>query len=445
MMLLSGQQRAAQPADDRSCLRPGAAVAPWILVPLILAAAAAGPLAASAADQQDTLQKAMAPPDETAADAENTYTVFGEDQESYDSNIFRLPANVDVATLVGAGAARADHINTASLGADGQWSSGRQKVTVDLRADDNRFSRNSDLDNISGNDRVAWNWGFSNALSGQVGASYYRTLASFINSNVFSKNLLDSTAYYGTARYQVGPRWALYGGVLKSENTLTAPASKENDNSNKEVNFGTELATDLKNSIGLEYRYTDAVFPHAIDLDNRLLTGDYREDTGRIVVKRELTEKTSLDANFGYLKRDYTTPEIRSFSGDVWHVTVAWQGTEKTQVTFDAWRRLQAYLTAESEYFVSKGVSLTPTWSASEKISLSFLASYEPQDYAGSGLVSTAVPRRDTVTAEQAAVNYTPIRALIVNVSYRHEKRTSNEQPFVYDDKIASASITVQF
>jgi exopolysaccharide biosynthesis operon protein EpsL len=402
--------------------------------------------ASAIGDYRDTLEKSVSGQDEPVTADRDAWSVYVGDQLTYDTNLYRLPTNVDLTTLVGPNASREDHINTTSAGLDGQWTIGRQIVDLDLRADDNRFARNSDLNNVSGNDKLVWSWRVGSQLAGQVGTYYYRSLASFVNTTTYTRNLINSTAYYGTARYQVGPHWALYAGVLESQIDLTAVASKSNDNQSKIVHLGTELATRIGSSIGWEYRFTDVTFPHSVVANGLDSTTNYREDLGRFLFKYAISDKSSIDANAGYLKRDYVSTLIPSFSGDVWHVSFQWQPTGKTQLLVEGWRKLQAYLTAQTEYFVSKGVSLSPVWRPSEKLGFSFVFLWEDQNYAGSRSNPPGTENRhDSVSAGQVGVVYSPIKAITVNLSYRHELRNSNEAQFKYYDNLALAGITFRY
>jgi hypothetical protein len=172
-------------------------------------------------DYRDTLDRAVAIPDPKdqvdITQLQNRFTPFVADDVSYDSNIYRLPTQfTDLGSLngIGHGATRSDTDNSASAGADAEWLPGnRQTIDLDLKVDDNRYFHNSDLNNISSTDRLVWNWGLGSALSGQVGADYTRQLAGFLNTVVYSKNSLEEAEYFAAGRYQIGPRWAIFGGV----------------------------------------------------------------------------------------------------------------------------------------------------------------------------------------------------------------------------------------
>lgn len=393
---------------------------------------------------KDSLETAVAAPADLI-DQDDFFNVFAADQYSYDDNVYRLAPNVtDLDTLNGIGPhpSKEDHIDTVSAGLDGQWSKGRQTLLVDLSAGWNRFDINDNLNYTSENGRVQWNWDLGGVLTGQVGATYASGLAGFVNATVYSRDIVDTTTYFGSARYQVGPHWAIFGGILDSGTTFANGASQGNDLHSKAVESGAEYTTSVKNTLGLGYRYTDAGYPSSSTGND-----DFREDIEYFYVKHAFTDKTSIDGSAGYLKRDYTSASIGSFSGIIWTVSALWKPTDKLNFSVDAWRRLQAYLTAQSDYFVSKGGSIAPSWVASEKITVTLLWSLQDQDYVllpGASESSTGA-RRDTLNMTQVNIACTPARFLIFNFAYAYEKRNSNISSDAFNDRVLSAKATVKF
>lgn len=391
----------------------------------------------------DPLEVAIAAPNDSVNIKDNTFEVFAADAVSFDNNIYRLSPDVtNLQSLDGIGpdATRSDRINRISLGLDGVWSRGRQTITVDLRVDDNRFDNNTNLNNFSNADKLIWNWKVGSVLSGEIGATYNSGLVSFVNSTYYGRDLYAITNYYGAGRYQLGPRWAIFGGVLDSRTTLSDPALQANDIDAKSVDFGTDFATGANDTLGLEYRYTDATYPLGSALSN-----DYREDAARFVVRYALSEKTKFDGNVGFLKRDYASPAIPSFSGDVWRMGLQWQPTDKLQFAVNGWRNLQAYVTAQSDYYVSKGGSIAPQWTASTKITVGLSAAYEVQDYIGvTESELSQGSRRDTLTTSEADIKYAPFEFLVFDFGYAYEKRGSNESQYKYNDNVITAKVTVK-
>ncbi len=400
----------------------------------------------------DTLERSLQPIDLTVTQQGNMLSFFVAGQAAYDSNLYRLPSNgVDLATLVGPNASREDHINTGSLGLDGLWTVGKQIITLDLRVDDNRFERNDDLNNVSTNDAVKWNWALGNRLSGEVGTDFTRTLGGFYDTGNYQRDLVDVSETFGSLRYSMGPHIAVFGGVLYTDVSLSQPALKVNDNQRKAVDLGLEYATGVASTFDFDYRYTDARYSHSSILNGVPFDPDYRDDTARLTFKDALSEKTQLEALVGYLKRSYPSTAIGAFSGEIWRLTLDWHPTEKTELLIAGSRDLQADLSAQTDYFVSKAVSISPTWIPSEKISLALVLSRDEQDFIGvNEFVASFGNRRDLVNAGQLNLLYSPFiftqsRALTFNLSYRIEHRSSNQAGLSYDDNIGKAGVTFKF
>jgi Putative beta-barrel porin 2 len=415
--------------------------------------------ASAAFDYHDTLERVVDPTGIPDLSNGNLWDLFVADQESYDNNLYRLPANVaDLAALgiaVPTGS-RQDHINTSSVGLDGSWSLGRQIFVVDLRADENRYAQSTNLDYVSTADKVIWDWQILSTLSGQVGADYTRTLAGFVNSFVYTKNVVDTAQYFAGGRWTVGPHWTVFGGVVDSDTKLSAAASRINDNNNESGAVGAELATNAVNTIGAEYRFTKVTYASAATSGS-----DYNEDRARAYIKYVFSDKTEIDASAGYLWRNYPSENraVGDFAGNVWRISAQWQVTDKTQLIAQGWRELQAYITQDTNYYVSNGVSIAPTWNPTESINLTLTASTEKQDYIGDATTETgltdvaSVPgsgaRHDRLNTAQAAIAYTPNyplwRDLTLNVSARHEQRSSNDYRFTYNDTIVYVGLTFKY
>jgi hypothetical protein len=397
-------------------------------------------------DPKDTLDRAVSGPDLIGGTGDHIFSVYAADREQFDTNVYRLPNGTDVAAVVGPSATTHDHINSPGAGLEGQWGVGRQIINLELAAQDNRFANNANLNNISSADRLVLNWGLGSVLSGLVGINYLRGLAGFVNATSYTRNIYQQANYYAATRFQVGPRWAIYGGIENSLLGFGQSVSRGDNSSAKSVDLGFDFVTNVEDTIGLDYRYTDTRYSNGVALSSTIFAPDFRDERLRLLVKRALSEKTSIDLSAGYLKRTYGNDLIGSFKGPIWSGTLGWQPTDKTQLLASAWRSLRAYLTDQTYYYRSTGVSLSPVWNATEKINLSFLVSRESQTYIGSSPFGESLPgRRDTVNAQSASITYVPIHALSFDFSYRHEQRDSNVHLRTYTDGLASAGVKFVF
>jgi hypothetical protein len=404
---------------------------------LCLAAVAASPAVAG-----------VGPPPPVPGDG-NTYVLYVGADEGYDGNLYRLPTGTSASTTVFPGATRADHVTTVSAGGDLQRLLGRQLFLLDLHADENRFAHNTALNNTSGYANLLWQWGLGPYLSGTAGASFSRGLVSFGEALFLGRDMLDSTAYFGTARYQAGPHWAVYGGVSDSAVSHSAAAATNGNFHTLGGNAGLEYALDTADTFALEFHYDEGRYPAApavpYTFDGKPFNPDFHDDTLLFVVKHSFSSKTQLTADAGYMKRYYPNTTVGAFSGDVWRVTLTWEPTEKTQVDVAGWRELHAYLNSQSNYFVSQGASIKPTWFPTAKLSLFMRFSYETQDYIPqSTSVSGITNLNSKVATEQATINYSPRSAWTLSLSFRHTTRTANLRSFDYGDDVADFGVVLK-
>ena len=425
---------------------------PFALAMTALASTSMG----AAIEYKDPLDIALTPPEEgPALQRTNRLFLSVGDTYTFDDNVYRLPSGVtDLAALPGIGRnpSRQDSIDSVTGGLDGVWLAGaRQSVDVSLRVDDNRFFKNTDLNNVSTNDRVAWNWDVGGVLSGMVGADYSRLLGGFVNVQVYSQDIINRADYFGSMRYQIGPRWGIFGGLLGTTYSVSSPQATYNNSTSKGGEAGVDFTTEL-NRIGFDYRYNDSRAPNSTVLNNVQFDPDFREERARVLFRHVLSEKTIFDASAGYLKRDYPSGAIGSFSGEVWRASLQWQPTPKTQLLVGAWQQLSADLTAQTDYFVDKGQSITPQWIASEKITVSATVAHDTNAYIGANPVGPIQinflgqeARHDTATSETVNVVYTPIRALVLTFSAAYIKRDSNVPAFQFNDFQGSVNVTYRF
>jgi hypothetical protein len=375
-------------------------------------------------------------------------------QYTYDDNLFRLPSST--ATPPAPGVSREDHINTGFAGLDGHWIVGRQSVDYDLEVDDNRFERNDYLNNTSGTAKAVWNWSVGSTLTGTAGADYSRSLAGFADTFVYQRDVVSHEEYFGTGRYQIGPRWAVYGGVSDANTTNSASVERANNFDLQSGKVGTELATSLQNTIGWEYRFSHGHYPDPDAIyypdPNAPSKGvpydpDYDENSGVFLAKYLVSDKTTLSGDVGYLRRNYPNATVGAFSGEIWHAQVLWQPTDKTNVLVTAGRDLQAYLYSQSDYFVQDGISVTPTWKQTDKLTWSAILSWYRQNYISASTSSVILEsaRHDNVSAQQLSLTYTPLRWLLFDFIYHHEQRSSNQPALGYGDDLAQAGVKFRF
>ena len=161
-------------------------------------------------------------PGPSPANGANAFQFFAGDEETYDSNLFRVPSGFDLGAVLGPGGSRGDHWNTVDAGVLGQWTIGQQLLLYSGEVDVGRFAKNTFLDNTSGNAKLTWDWRVGSLLSGDAGVEAQKVLAGFTNTGTFVKDIVDNKQYFGDAKWQVGPHLSLFAGIQDQDVTHSA-------------------------------------------------------------------------------------------------------------------------------------------------------------------------------------------------------------------------------
>lgn len=365
------------------------------------------------------------------------------EQLVHDDNLFRVPRAGAPDGDTHAIASRDDQINRLTLGIGDDMHFGRQILRAKGRVQDVRFQQNDHLDHTAGNALLAYEWRLLGSWSGTLSAGYDRMLADFANLRSTAQDLVETAAYSGSARYEIGPRWALsaHGRRTRTEHSLDLRRSDE-----VEAELGRlalTYTTPSEHEVGVEYRYTRAEFPNHLPGLADAHSPHYDESAALARVSYTASVRTRLEAIFGYVERTHPQGSGNGdYSGDTWRATIDWHPREKFSTTLSAWHELKAYVDAESDYFVSDGFSIAPQWRPLRSISLDVRLSLEEQDYIGTSLLPEETARRnDEVLTALATFSYSPRPNLQLQLTYLLSDRDSNRDWRRYDAQVAGASI----
>jgi hypothetical protein len=366
------------------------------------------------------------------------------DQFLWDDNVFRLPHGYAVPAYLERGASHEDHVNSASVNAEGNWTIGLQNVDVMARIVHNTYANYSFLDNNSRLVRVYWDWR-AGRFSGRIGANDDCELINFGYSRLFAKDMVDSYNYYASGRYQLGPRWTVTGSATRSATNHSLASYASSDGTSSAGSLGAEYSTSPESTVELQYKYTNGGYPEATTIAART-AGGFHDDTTRVLLHYAPGDATLILANAGYLQRSYAAGGLKAYSGDIWHVSVRWDPASHTEIEVAAGRDLQSYVDAVNEYFVDDERSVIVSWKPRDYLGVSLVLAWQKEDYIpNTDATANGFARKDSLNDQKVTVSSAVRRWLSLSASAGLEQRTSNDRSFVYDDKIVSASFKVTF
>ncbi len=360
----------------------------------------------------------------------------------HDDNVFRTASNDP------AGRSRqSDDITTSSVGLKWDKSYSLQRFQIEGNVVDYRYRSLDNLNFTAHNYSAAWRWNVTPSVHGNLSADRKESLSSFADFTGYGvRNIRTEENRHFDAVFEVTGGWRLLAGANRQKLSNSELFIEEGDTQLDTVEGGARYDFRSGSSLGYvmrtgrgEYFNRHEPLP-ATQLDNRF---DQREHEMRLVWP--ITAKTTFDVRAGYLERDHAHFSDRDYSGSYGNFDVTWDVTEKTSVMAGVGREMNSYQSAYSSYAISDRFSVSPLWQITAKTALRGRYDYIRRDYRGAISDSPLIGRSDTIQAALIALEWQPLRTVLLSASLQNGRRSSNRDGFDYHNTIAGVSARLAF
>jgi exopolysaccharide biosynthesis operon protein EpsL len=344
----------------------------------------------------------------------------------HDSNVFRLPSAVDPQTVINS-PTKADYIY--QLGAGGKYEirASRQKFIVEANLEEHKYQNFGNLDNDSNDLRAEWQWQAGNFWDGNLGVGERHFLGGFANVQSDIKDMIDQDRVYGTANYRLHSHLRLTLDLNWYDSRHGADPQKVYDTSANNTAFTVVWVTPAENTVGLQYRTTDARYPNRQIISSSLVDNAFHEHEVNAVAHWRVTGVSNFAARVGYTERTYRQLPNRNFSGATWRLTYNWQPSGILAFDVATWREIAEFEDRNANYVETTGGSVSPVWSVTPNVSLQGKVSYQTGKFLGDpGIVPVTNPRRDKERIYQVSALWSPLRKTNVTLTLEKGERTSN-------------------
>lgn len=325
---------------------------------------------------------------------------------------------------------------------------GRQHLTLDGSLQDNRYSENRELNNLSYTLRGALNWQTVGDLSGVLSAKSDRSLADFnIGSGVdpiLKKNTEREDEYKALARLGVATRYTLETSWTHRRRNFSAP---EYDRFSFQQNTGSLgiYATPAGNvRLGLAARHTKGTnprYPIGLAIDPNTLQfvvvsapNDYSRDDIDFTTKWSTGGRSTLDTRISRSKtKNSLDNKLRDFSGTTGAIGWNWQPTAKIQLNLQYARDTgqESLVQAADLNRVYTSQQLGASYALTGKLSLSGKASHNRGTRSSSAGVALADALDDFKTYN-VGLRWAFSRGISLGCQYDHASRDSSVALYVY-------------
>ena len=372
-----------------------------------------------------------------------------------DTNLFRLPESAGP---------QADSWRRLGVGLRAEVPVSRQRFMFDAQVDNNKFSNFSILDNTGTRLRGTWNWELGNSLQGDLGASRERAMAGFGQVQAITSNEATQDRVFGSANYMLSPsvRLRAAGNHVRYKSSDAARALFDNEQTDAIV--GADYVSGLQNSIGVQVRRSHGAFPNqqvttttGTTTTTTTINSQYEETEPSVAVHYNIGGKSSLDGRFGYTKRTHDQLPARDYHGSTGNLIFHWSPTAKTLIDTTLFRETRPFVTSgigailtsvdsTAAYVVARGIRFEPRWAVTDQVTLQVQLLDERDTYKGDPTTAaiTSADREDRFRAGVIGAGWSPLRPLLLALSFERGQRTSNipGRDFKYDAVSLNARYT---
>lgn len=345
---------------------------------------------------------------------------------SHDNNLYRLP-DADPALFGINRDNKADTVRILGIGLKLDKLLSRQRVIADVNLNESTYDKNTNLDFVGGNGRLAWLWQLGNYWSGEASYRTQRVLGGFADFRQSTQNLIDTDTLTLTAGYLLHPRWRIAAELVDQQTTNSAPVRRILDFDAKTAGASLTYRTPADNSIGLQLRRTEGNYPNRQTVGVLLFDNGYTETRLNALAAWRLSGALRLDGQIGQAERRHDQLPVRDFSGLTWRAAATWDPSGKTRLTINGTRDVRTFEDTAASYIVVTGFGVSPLYAITPKLTLQADLTHETREYRGDPgfLLLAAAAREDKLRLSRVTLSYAPLRNLDLSLSYENGARKS--------------------
>ena len=372
--------------------------------------------------------------------------LFANQAFTYDSNVFRISSGVDPNVAIG-NSKKSDWSSLTSVGLNLNVPVGRQRFQAGYSYDISRYDRFSQLDFEGYQGRALWLWQVGNDLSGQLGYTETKALATFTNFQTSTPNPLKTDRAFFTAAYMLTPRWRLGVGGDAAEQRNGDPTRRINDVDVSGFDGGVTYISPAGNSVGLAARTEDGRYPNSQIVSGVAVSNNYTQNTATVLLDWTFSPQSHVAMRGGWVERKYDQVPQRNFDDSTGRVQFDWRPTAKLTISAVALKEISPLEDIQTSFVLIRGFSLKPSWQITEKTNLSLSLDTAERKYLGDpGLVVGTTPQRtDRVHGALLTLTWLPLRNVQVYGTVLRESRSSSLPLTDYDATVVSARARIAF
>lgn len=379
-----------------------------------------------------------------AADGD-TFTPYFSSSIVHDSNLLRIDEDDDRARVADV-RGRSDTLKKNLLGLNVDWNYSRQQFLIRTALSENDFQRFNSLDYQGRYLKTQWNYQIGNHISGNIGQTYNRALASFNDIRGIAGNLRDQQNRFFNLNWLFHPRWQTGVSFSRNELKYDDDIQRIGDFENSILGVNLNYLTPKGSKVGLILSQEDGRYPNRSVTEVSTIDDGYTQNTASVVVDWNYSAKTRFKLQTGYADRDYDNLPQRNYEAVDKRFSITYKPTVKTKLLLKLYDETSPRDDLQASVSENLGYDLELTWQPTAKITLKTgYKSEKREDIDNPGFVILSGSQRTEDNDNFSLnLNYAPHRNIDLTAGYNKVERASSERFGDFDAEIFSLTATIR-
>jgi exopolysaccharide biosynthesis operon protein EpsL len=365
---------------------------------------------------------------------------------SWDSNLFRLPDNADVAARTGGRSTRADRTDSLYAGFRIDQPYAQQRFRLEATETAYRHQTFKHLDFDATQYSGAWDWTLTPRLTGVLSADRSQSLVNYADfRDPTQRNVRTTDVRRASVDWWAYSGWHVLSALTQTESRSSQATVAFGSFRSDAAEAGIKYVAQSTSSVAVNLRSSSGTYLNQPPDPVNFLGDGFKRDELELVTSWLATGRTSWDARVARVAYRENLFSQRDFTDTA--ASLGWRWTPTGRVTFaiDLARDLIPWRDLTATHRVDKRISVGPVWQIAARTTLRATLSSGSSSYRNPLVPQPGGERHDGFYNALLGFDWTITRRLTANASVQRQVRTSTDPNFGYTDRIATVGLSLLF
>jgi exopolysaccharide biosynthesis operon protein EpsL len=365
---------------------------------------------------------------------------------TWDSNLFRLPDNVDVAARTGGRDTRADRTDSLYAGFRIDQPYAQQRFLLSATETAYRHHTFKHLDFDASEYSAAWQWTLTPRLTGVLSAEQSQSLVNFADfRDPTQRNVRTSDVRRASADWWAYSGWHVVSALTQTESRSSQATVGFGSFRSDAAEAGIKYLALSASSIGVNLRSSSGTYLDQPPDPVNLLGDGFKRDETELVMSWLASGRTTWDARVARVAYHENIFSQRDFTDTAASLGFRWLPTGRVSFNIDLARELIPWRDLSATHRVDKRISVGPVWQVAARTTVRATLSSGGSSYRNPLVPQPGGERHDGFYSASLGVDWTILRRLTANASVQRQARSSTDPNFQFTDRIATVGLSLQF